>query len=60
MDLNHYVIQDVSSVDTANQKLLYTHHTDMETRLQITHHWTFYCEDRNYDGKMALLKIRKF
>jgi len=43
MDINHYVIQDVSSVDTADQKLLYTHHVDLETRLQITHHWTFYC-----------------
>jgi len=31
MDINHYVIQDVSSVDTADQKLLYTHHTNMET-----------------------------
>jgi len=38
MDINQYVIQDVSSVNTADQKLLYTHHTNMETPFQITHH----------------------
>jgi len=27
MDINHYVIQDVSSIDTADQNVLYTHYT---------------------------------
>jgi hypothetical protein len=34
MDINHNVIEDVSSVEPADKKLIYTHHSDMETLQQ--------------------------
>jgi len=38
MDINHYEIQDVSSVVPADYKFVYTYHTHMDTHFQITHH----------------------
>jgi hypothetical protein len=31
MDINHYVGEDVSSVEPAHQKFHYTHHSNMDT-----------------------------
>jgi hypothetical protein len=60
MDINHYVSEDVSSVEPADNKLHYTHHNDMDTLPYVpfdmssnnTCQWMFYWTNRRYMGML--------